>query len=49
MKRLVELHFEKCLIALAARKEHLLRDIDNKVNSNRMNENPQTSFLKNKQ
>jgi hypothetical protein len=38
MKRLIELHFEKCLIALAARKDYLLRDLDNKVNDNRMNE-----------
>jgi hypothetical protein len=38
MQRLVELHFEQCLLALAARKESLLRDLDNKVNHNRMNE-----------
>jgi hypothetical protein len=31
-QRLVELHFEKCLIALAARKEFLLRELANKVN-----------------
>jgi hypothetical protein len=36
MKRLVELHFERCLIALATRKEFLLRDLDDKVNDNRM-------------
>jgi hypothetical protein len=36
MKRLVELHFERCLIALTARKEFLLRDLDNKVNDNSM-------------
>jgi hypothetical protein len=40
MKRLIELHFEKCLIALAARKESLLRDLDNKVNHNRMIDHP---------
>jgi hypothetical protein len=38
MQRLVELHFEKCLISLAARKEYLLHDLDNKVNHNSMNE-----------
>jgi hypothetical protein len=35
MKRLIELHFERCLIALAARRDSLLRDLENKINDNR--------------
>jgi hypothetical protein len=37
MQRLVELHFEKCLTLLTARKEYLLRDLENKVNHNSIN------------
>jgi hypothetical protein len=37
MQRLIEVHFEKCMIVLAARKESLLRDLENKVKDYRMN------------
>jgi hypothetical protein len=43
MKRLVELHFERCLIALTARKESHLCGLDNKVNVDRMNEHLSSS------
>jgi hypothetical protein len=44
MKRLVELHFERCLIALATMKDYLLRDIDKIVNDNRMIEHHSSLF-----